>query len=67
MVFVFCFFEKIERHYAPGGTRSYLLVITTRAIKAIEGAGLKLPPSLLKPLVGSCTHISKGKKVSVDL
>lgn len=55
-----------ERLYAPGDSRSYPLVITSRAIKAIEGAGLQLPPSLLKPLVGSCSHLTSGKKVRFD-
>lgn len=55
-----------ERLYAPGDNRSYPLVISSRAMKALEGAGLQLPPSFLKPLVGNCAHLPTGRKVQLD-
>lgn len=50
--------------YVRGDSRSYTILLTSRAIKAFEGAGLKLPPDLLNQLVGSCSHLPNGKKVT---
>jgi hypothetical protein len=42
---------------------SYSMVIASRATKALEGAGLALPLTLLNPLEGACRHFPNGKIV----
>lgn len=51
-----------QQVYVRGDSRSYTILLTSRAIKAFEGAGLELPPDLLNQLVGSCAHLPNGKK-----
>eukprot|EP00252_Welwitschia_mirabilis_P017928 TRINITY_DN39_c0_g1_i2.p1 TRINITY_DN39_c0_g1~~TRINITY_DN39_c0_g1_i2.p1 ORF type:complete len:540 (-),score=83.73 TRINITY_DN39_c0_g1_i2:171-1790(-) len=46
--------------------RSYPILLTARGLKAIETAGLKLDPSILKPQKGSCTHQPNGKVIKLD-
>lgn len=58
--------ECEEQVYVRGDSRSYTILLTSRAVKALEGAGLKLPPNLLNLLVGSCVHQANGKKVRTD-
>ncbi|KAG0559441.1 hypothetical protein KC19_10G105000 [Ceratodon purpureus] len=48
--------------YGQGDSRSYTILLTSRAMKAFKGAGLELPPNLLNQLVGSCLHLPNGKK-----
>jgi hypothetical protein len=42
---------------------SYSMVLASRGIKALEGAGLALPLTLLNPLAGSCRHLPNGTMV----
>ena len=58
--------ECEEQVYVRGDSRSYTILLTSRAVKALEGAGLELPPNLLNLLVGSCVHQANGKKVRID-
>eukprot|EP00252_Welwitschia_mirabilis_P017927 TRINITY_DN39_c0_g1_i1.p1 TRINITY_DN39_c0_g1~~TRINITY_DN39_c0_g1_i1.p1 ORF type:complete len:542 (-),score=77.35 TRINITY_DN39_c0_g1_i1:146-1771(-) len=49
-----------------GDIRSYPILLTTRGLKAIEAAGVKLDPSILKPQKGSCAHQPNGKVIKLD-
>jgi hypothetical protein len=42
---------------------SYSMVLTSCTTKALEGAGLALPLTLLNPLEGACRHFPNGKIV----
>jgi hypothetical protein len=42
---------------------SYSMVLSSRATKALEGAGLALPLTLLNPLEGACRRFPNGKIV----
>ncbi|CAM6071862.1 unnamed protein product [Sphagnum tenellum] len=59
-------FEKREATIAGPGemlqnSYSYSMVLSSRATKALEGAGLALPLTLLNPLEGACRHFPNGK------
>jgi kynurenine 3-monooxygenase len=61
-------FEKREATIAGPGemlqdSYSYSMVLSSRATKALEGAGLALPLTLLNPLEGACRHFPNGKIV----
>ncbi|KAJ7558145.1 hypothetical protein O6H91_04G026400 [Diphasiastrum complanatum] len=58
--------NKNEQLYVRGDTRSYTMLLTSRAMKALEGADIQLPHSLLGSLVGSCVHLSEGKMRKFD-
>ncbi|XP_024389869.1 uncharacterized protein [Physcomitrium patens] len=55
-----------QQFYARRDPRSYNILLTSRAVKAFQGAGLEVPPNLLNQLVGSCTHLPNGKKRKFD-
>jgi len=55
--------ESGQQVYGRGDSRSYSILLSSRAMKALEGAGLKVPPGLLNQLLGSCMHQLNGKKV----
>ncbi len=42
---------------------SYSMVLASRGTKALQGAGLALPLTLLNPLAGSCRHLANGTMV----
>ncbi|CAK9874098.1 unnamed protein product [Sphagnum jensenii] len=58
-------FDKREATISQPGelsrnSYSYSMVLASRGIKALEGAGLALPLTLLNPLAGSCRHLPNG-------
>jgi kynurenine 3-monooxygenase len=61
-------FDKREATISQPGelarnSYSYSMVLASRGIKALEGAGLALPLTLLNPLAGSCRHLPNGTMV----
>ncbi|XP_057871290.2 kynurenine 3-monooxygenase isoform X2 [Cryptomeria japonica] len=58
--------SMIDEARLRGDPRSFPILLTRRGIKVIEAAGLELPSSILKPQVGNCSHLPKGKKMKMD-
>ncbi|XP_024530254.1 kynurenine 3-monooxygenase-like [Selaginella moellendorffii] len=47
--------------YVGSDSRSYTMLLTCRAIEALQAAQVQVPSSLMGPLVGGCVHLPNKK------